>query len=75
MPILASRATSLPEIAGEAALLVDPFSIEAIAQGMRQLQEDALLRQRLRAEGRRRRQNYRWDVAAERLYGLLVRGE
>lgn len=72
VPILASRATSLPEIAGEAALLVDPFSVEAIAQGMRVLHEDAPLRQQLVAAGRHRRQNYRWDASAEQLYRLLA---
>ncbi len=50
-PVLTSREGSLPEIAGEAALLVDAYDTDDIAEGMRRLDSDAELRARLSARG------------------------
>lgn len=52
--VLTSTAGSLPEIAGEAALLVDPYDVQAIKQGIRSLDEDADLRADLVTRGRER---------------------
>lgn len=53
-PVLSSRTTSIPEVCGDAALLVDPLDTQAIAAGLRDLCEDAALRARLVAAGRTR---------------------
>lgn len=50
-PVLTSSTSSLPEIAGDAALLVDPYDVNAIAEGLRALDVDAELRTRLSAAG------------------------
>ncbi len=50
-PVLTSNRSSLPEIAGDAALLVDPYRVEAIAAGLQKLLEDETLRTDLRARG------------------------
>lgn len=69
-PVLASDATALPETAGDAALLVDPSSVEAIAQGLLRLLGDADLRERLVAQGRRRAAQFPWAACAERHVAL-----
>lgn len=71
VPVLTSNVTSLPEVAGEAALLVDPHKVEEIRSAMQQLAEDAVLRERLIQAGRRRRQDFSWDRAAEAVYKVL----
>lgn len=73
VPILSANTTSLPEVAGPAALLVDPFSVEAIAGGMQQLWADAALRERLVEQGREQRSHFDWDQAASSVYQLLHR--
>jgi glycosyltransferase involved in cell wall biosynthesis len=51
-PVLTSTAGSLPEIAGEAAMLVDPYDVDAIRDGIRTLDADEPLRANLSERGR-----------------------
>jgi len=53
-PVITSNTSSLPEIAGNAALLVDPYSVSEIAEAIRKMDRDPLLRQELAARGRKR---------------------
>src|SRR5690606_33279989 len=46
IPVLCSQTSSLPELAGEAGLLVNPLDVDSIAQGMLQLVENTSLRER-----------------------------
>jgi glycosyltransferase involved in cell wall biosynthesis len=57
-PVLTSTASSLPEVAGEAAMLVDPYDTAAIADGIRALDRDPVLRDRLGAAGREQARNF-----------------
>lgn len=50
-PVLASNVSSIPEVLGDAALLVDPLSVDALAHGLIRLAGDAGLRAQLRARG------------------------
>lgn len=70
-PVLAARATCLPEIAGEAALLVDPLSETAIAEGLEKIWTDRAFARTLVENGRRQREKFSWDVAAEHIYEVL----
>lgn len=63
-PVLTSNRGSLPEVAGEAAVLVDPDDVGAVAEGMRRVGDDEGLRGALRAEGLRRARAYRWEATA-----------
>jgi glycosyltransferase involved in cell wall biosynthesis len=63
VPTLTSTRSSLPEVAGDAALLVDPFDTEAIAYGLRRLAEDADLRADLTRRGLNRARDFSWDAA------------
>ncbi len=64
VPVLTSNVSSLPEVAGEAALLVDPHDEAAIADGLRTLLSDADLRDQLRAAGLARAATFTWEAAA-----------
>jgi glycosyltransferase involved in cell wall biosynthesis len=65
-PVITSNASSLPEIAGGAALLIDPLSHQAISGAMRRMAESPVLRTKLRAAGLVRSQAFTWEEAAER---------
>ncbi|HXH20989.1 MAG TPA: glycosyltransferase family 1 protein [Dehalococcoidia bacterium] len=63
-PVITSNTTSLPEVAGDAALLVDPTSAGAIAEAMRHCYLNAAVKADLARRGRRRAAAFTWDRAA-----------
>ena len=65
-PVLVADATSLPEVAGDAAVLVDPSSAESIAEGLKRLIDDESLRARLVERGSRRVEAFTWEACADR---------
>jgi glycosyltransferase involved in cell wall biosynthesis len=65
LPVLTSDRSSLPEVAGGAALLVDPTDVPAIAKGLVELVSDSGLRQRLATGGPRRAAAFTWRATAE----------
>lgn len=65
IPVIASNITSIPEIAKDAALIVDPLSIDSISTGMLELLKNETLRQKLVENGRQRRLSFSWDKTAE----------
>jgi glycosyltransferase involved in cell wall biosynthesis len=64
VPVACSNASSLPEVAGEAALLFDPGDEAAIADAIGRLLEDERLRARLRTAGEARARLFTWEQAA-----------
>ena len=68
VPVITSNVTSMPEISGGATLLVDPFSIDSIKNGMLALAKDTILRESLINKGRIRRQDFNWQKTADRLW-------
>ncbi len=67
VPVLTSTTSSLPEVAGEAALKVDPYNVDAIAEGLRRLEGETELRQRLAAAGPVQAAKFSKAAFAERL--------
>ncbi|HET8653186.1 MAG TPA: glycosyltransferase family 1 protein [Gaiellaceae bacterium] len=65
-PVACSNATSLPEVAGEAALYFDPLDTGAIAVSIQRILEDAELAEALRAAGRERARRFSWEESARR---------
>jgi glycosyltransferase involved in cell wall biosynthesis len=63
-PVLAGDRTSLPEVVGDAGLLVDPFDTTAIARALARLIDDAELRARLRVKGLERARRFDWRATA-----------
>ena len=65
-PVACSNATSLPEVAGDAALLFDPLDVEAIAVAIRRVLEDDALADRLRSAGLERAKRFTWEETARK---------
>lgn len=66
-PVITSNVTSMPEIAGDAALLVDPNNIDEIAAAIDKLHDSAELRAELVQRGFKRVENFTWDAVAARV--------
>jgi glycosyltransferase involved in cell wall biosynthesis len=66
-PVLTSSLASMPEIAADAALTVDPLSVEAIADGLKKLVHDDALRSRLRLRGLERARDFTWELTARKV--------
>ena len=64
VPVACSNASSLPEVAGDAALLFDPRDELAIAEALRRLLDDGALREQLRARGLARAREFTWERTA-----------
>lgn len=67
VPVLTSNVTSMPEVAGDAALLVDPYNVSSIQEGIFRLVTDHELRERLIKAGKTRAALFSW----ERTVGIL----
>jgi glycosyltransferase involved in cell wall biosynthesis len=76
-PVITSNRTSLPEVAGGAALLVDPTRPEALVEAMISLMHDGELHRELRAKGLARARAFTWNAVAEQtvaIYRAVGRG-
>jgi glycosyltransferase involved in cell wall biosynthesis len=69
-PVVTSNVSSLPEVVGDAAVLVNPENVFDIARGIRQALLDEELRRILIARGREQAARFSWDRAAERVLGI-----
>ncbi len=73
LPVVASTAGSIPEVAGNAALLVPPHDVSGLAEALHRTLTDAALRDRLIEAGNERLHQYSWTDTASRLAGLYRR--
>jgi glycosyltransferase involved in cell wall biosynthesis len=67
VPVITSNVTSMPEVAGDAAMLIDPFDPGSIARAMDKIANDEGFRQDLIKKGENRKNIFNWDRTA----GLL----
>jgi glycosyltransferase involved in cell wall biosynthesis len=76
-PVVTSNISSLPEVVGDAALLVDPYSVEDIASGLERVLGDEALRASLVARGRVRVKHFSWarSVGAIHAHYMKVLGK
>jgi len=70
-PVLTSNVSSLPEVAGDAALLVDPLDVNAIAAGISRLMTDADLRKVLVEKGHAQLRKFSWTNAGREVLQVL----
>jgi glycosyltransferase involved in cell wall biosynthesis len=70
-PVVTSGTTAIPEVVGDAAILVDPRSEEAIADGVLRVIESESLRRELRGRGLEKVQGLSWDRAANETWRVL----
>jgi glycosyltransferase involved in cell wall biosynthesis len=73
VPVITSNVTSLPEVAEEAAIQVDPFSVDAIAGALERVANDSSLRQSLIEKGLKRAQSFDWDESAKKFWTIIER--
>lgn len=71
LPVITSNTSSLPEVAGNAALLVDPLSEDAIVEAMQALVRDEALRERLVQAGYEQARQFTWERAAQQTLAVL----
>jgi glycosyltransferase involved in cell wall biosynthesis len=71
-PVVTSNLSALPEVAGDAALLVDPTSVEEIADAIRRVLYDTALRQQLRERGLRQAAQFTWESTTGKVQNLLA---
>ena len=75
-PVVSSNAASLPEVAGDAALLVDPIDVKGFAEAITRMVENVKLREDLRRRGALRVKAFSWEQSARdllRVYQELAR--
>jgi len=70
-PVACSNVSSLPEVAGDAALLFDPRSVDGMVAAIRHALEDAELRATLTERGRKRVQHFTWERCARQVLNVL----
>jgi glycosyltransferase involved in cell wall biosynthesis len=73
VPVIASNATSVPEVVGDAALMVDPYDVADIASAMGRIWEQPSLRQDLINKGRVRKLVFPWDRTARLLWDSICK--
>lgn len=70
VPIVTSNRSALPEVAGDAAVLVDPFDIEAIGDALARLASDHSFRDDMARRGLDRARMFTWESAVERTWAV-----
>jgi glycosyltransferase involved in cell wall biosynthesis len=73
VPAIVSNTSSMPEVAGDAALLVDPTDPQDIADKMHQIYKDEALRSKLIVNARVQRKKFDWQGSAERLWQSMMK--
>ena len=69
-PVVTSNISSLPEVTGGAAVLVDPYDVDSIADGMRRVLDDPALAADLRRRGLARAREFSWERSVEKTLGV-----
>jgi glycosyltransferase involved in cell wall biosynthesis len=69
-PVVTSNVSSLPEVAGDAAILVDPYDPEAIADGIFRVLSDETLRRQMRTKGLARAHQFAWESSVRRVHDI-----
>ena len=70
-PVIASNTSSLPELVGDAGILVNPLEVDAIAEAMQRMAEDAQLRGQLRDRGYTQARQFTWENAARQFWQVV----
>ncbi|MFM7079164.1 MAG: glycosyltransferase family 4 protein [Bacteroidota bacterium] len=73
VPVITSNLTSMPEVAGGAARLCDPFNVDSIAEAMNEVFKDESMRTKLIQAGLERSRIFNWDTSAEMLWSSICK--
>jgi glycosyltransferase involved in cell wall biosynthesis len=69
-PVVTSNVSSLPEVAGDAAMLVDPYDVSSIVTGMRRVLSDPALADEMRRKGLVRARDFSWERSVARTHAI-----
>jgi len=75
VPVVCSKIEPLDEVAGDAALFIDPLSVEAIAEGILKVLGDRQLRDKLVAKGLKRAGEFSWERMASQALSFIERAQ
>ena len=73
VPVISSNTTSMPEVAGNASLLADPFSVNDIAAKMKIMWDNKILKSELVEKGINQKKLFTWERTAGLLYGSILK--
>ncbi len=71
VPVVVSKTSSLPEVVGDAGVLVDPYNVNDITEGLKKVLENQSLRQTLIKKGRERAKKFNWEKTARETLKVL----
>ena len=73
VPVVTSNLSCMPEVAGGAALLVDPYDVDSISGALEQVMLDEVLREKLKVEGLKNAGQFSWDKTAAKTLDVYSR--
>ena len=73
VPVITSNCTSMPEVAGDAAILFEPTNVTALTEALKNLSDNPTLCEQLVNRGRRQRTLFSWDSTAEKLWQSMLK--
>lgn len=71
VPVIVSQVTALPEVVGNAALLINPYNVGDLARAISEILTDSPLRQSLKAKGQERIKMFNWQNTARQILGFM----
>lgn len=74
VPVITSNISSMPEVAGDAGILVDPYSVNAITEAMKKISSDTTLRHSLIEKGRVQQKKFSWEKTGDQLWESMMKG-
>lgn len=75
VPVVAARTSSIPEVVGDAALLVDPLSVDELTAALSQILQNPAVAEELKHKGQQRAQLFTWDKTATRTLQVLLKAK
>ena len=69
--VITSNTTSMPEVAGDAAIIVDPYKVDEIVSAMIKVESDVECRNELILKGRQQSQRFCWDNSAKKFWNII----
>ncbi len=72
-PVLASTASSVPEVVGDAGIMLDPKDAAVWAEAVQRIMQDGALRQKLSRRGLARAEQFTWERCAQETFALLTK--
>ena len=73
IPVITANTTSMPEVAGDAALLIDPFSVTSIKNGMVKIWKNEELRNSLIEKAKIQRNKFSWEKTGDKLWESILK--